>query len=81
MSEKKHNVIVFTTPSCPWCIRVKNYLRQNNIKFREINVASNQLALKDMIRKSGQQGVPQLWIDGRPIVGFNKPAIDKALGL
>jgi glutaredoxin len=62
-------------------MRLKNYLKQNKIPFKEVNVASNKSAMRDMVRKSGQQGVPQLWINGRPVVGFDKPTIDRLLGL
>jgi glutaredoxin-like YruB-family protein len=80
MSASKR-VIVFTTPTCSWCVRLKTYLRKNKIPFKEVNVASNKSAMQDMVRKSGQQGVPQMWIDGRPVVGFYKPVIDRLLGL
>ena len=80
-SKSNKRVVVFTTPTCSWCMRLKNYLKQNKIPFKEVNVASNKSAMRDMVRKSGQQGVPQLWINGRPVVGFDKPTIDRLLGL
>jgi len=60
---------------------VKDYLRDNNIVFEEKNVGEDRAAAMEMIRKSGQQGVPVLDIDGNIIVGFDKEGIDKLLGL
>ncbi len=77
----QHKVIVFSTPSCPWCARVKQYLQSRRVPFKDINVAQDTVAAQEMVRKSGQQGVPQLWIDGRVVVGFDKAKIDAYLGL
>ncbi|MEA1972382.1 MAG: glutaredoxin domain-containing protein [Candidatus Cloacimonadota bacterium] len=74
-------VIVFSTPTCAWCRKLKSYLKQNRIRFKDIDVSRDQRAAKDMMRKTGQQGVPQTWINGRPIVGFDKTKIDKMLEL
>jgi glutaredoxin-like YruB-family protein len=74
-------VIVYSTPSCPWCNRLKQYLRQNNIRFRDIDVSKDQKAAEEMVKKSGQQGVPQALIGGEIVVGFDKKKIDKLLGI
>ncbi len=81
--EKKQQkrVVVYSTPSCPWCNRLKQYLRQNNIKFRDIDVSKNTKAAEEMVKKSGQQGVPQTDINGQIIIGFDKKKIDKLLGI
>ncbi len=76
---KHKRVVVYTTPTCPHCTTLKNYLKDNRIHFKEIDVASDQVAAQQMVKKSGQQGVPQIEINGRIIVGFNKPKIDKIL--
>jgi len=60
---------------------VKDYLRDNNIAFEEKNVGEDRAAAMEMIRKSGQQGVPVIDIEGNIIVGFDKEGIDKLLGL
>ncbi len=78
---KNHTVIVFSTPSCPWCVRVKEYLRGKNIVFKDVDVSRDQTAAMEMVRKSGQQGVPQLWIDGRVVVGFDQNKINQYLEL
>jgi len=77
MSEVK----VYSTPTCPYCIRLKEYLKQKNINFQNIDVASNKAALDDMIKLTGQMGVPVIVIDGSAIIGFDKENIDAALNI
>jgi len=72
-------VIIFTTSTCSWCRKVKNYLKEKKVKFREVDVARDEKAARDMVKKSGQQGVPQIWINNYPIVGFDKSKIDRML--
>ena len=79
--KQQKRVIVYSTPSCPWCNRLKQYLRQNNIKFRDIDVSKDMKAAEEMVKKSGQQGVPQADINGQIVVGFDKKKIDKLLGI
>ena len=57
----------------------KEYFKQNNVKYTEVDVEDNEHAAEEMIEKSGQMGVPVIEIDGEIIVGFNKNAIEKAL--
>jgi glutaredoxin len=59
----------------------KDFLKKNNTPFQEMNVGIDQAAAKEMTDKSGQMGVPVLDIDGEIIVGFDKEAIIKALGI
>lgn len=75
------SVIVYSTPNCPWCIRVKQFLKENNILFLDWDVSVDQVAADEMIKKSGQMGVPVLDIDGQIIVGFDKEKIKSALGI
>ena len=75
------SVKVYSTPTCPWCIRVKQFLSENNIPFENNDVSINQAKAKEMIDKSGQMGVPVLDIEGEIIVGFDKERIKEALGL
>ncbi|MFO7896756.1 MAG: glutaredoxin domain-containing protein [Candidatus Cloacimonadales bacterium] len=75
------SVIVFSTPTCSWCKKLKSYLKQNKIRYKEIDVSRDAKAARDMMRKSGQSGVPQLWIDNRPIVGFDQAKIKRYLNL
>ncbi len=74
-------VIVYSADSCPWCRKVKEYLQSKNVDFVEKDVAHDQEAAVEMVKKSGQQGIPVVDIDGRIIVGFNQAEIDNSLGL
>lgn len=74
------NVIVYSTQTCPYCHMVKDYLKEKGVEFEDIDVSQDQEKAKEMTSKSGQSGVPVLDIDGKIIVGFNRDAIDKALG-
>jgi glutaredoxin 3 len=74
-------VTVYSTQTCPWCVKTKEFLSENKIKFEEVNVAADQKAAQEMFRKSGQMGVPVTDIDGEIIVGFDKNALKKALKL
>jgi glutaredoxin 3 len=81
MEQKQHKVIIFTTPTCPWCRAAKQYFIQRKVKFTEVDVTKNQSAIKDLIRLTGQTGVPVILIDNKPVVGFDRAKIDKLLGL
>ncbi len=72
-------VIVYTTPTCTYCTRAKDYLRSRKVPFTEYNVANDPRKADEMMKKSRQMGVPVLDINGRIIVGFNQPEIDRAL--
>jgi glutaredoxin 3 len=58
---------------------VKEYLSQRSLPFREVDVASNRAAAMEMVRISGQQGVPVTVIDGKAVVGFDRPRLDQLL--
>lgn len=73
------SVIVYSTPTCPYCQAAKRYLAAKNVPFQDIDVSRNRAAALEMIRKSRQQGVPVLDINGEIIVGFDRPRIDAAL--
>lgn len=74
-------VAVYSTPSCPYCIRAKQFLKDKNVEFENIDVSTDEAKADEMIKKSGQMGVPVLDIDGQIIIGFDKERIAKALGL
>jgi len=74
-------VIVYSTPTCPWCIRVKQFLNDNNIPFENYDVSADQGKAEEMVQKTGQMGVPVLDIEGEIITGFDKDKIKQALGL
>lgn len=74
-------VKVYSTPSCPWCSRVKQFLDERSIPYEEYDVAEDGARAEEMIRKSGQMGVPVIDIAGEIIVGFDRPRLEELLGL
>lgn len=74
-------VEIYSTPTCPFCIRTKQFLKENNIQFEDIDVSEDQAKAQAMIEKSGQMGVPVIDIEGEIIVGFDKEKIKEALGI
>jgi glutaredoxin-like YruB-family protein len=75
------NVKVYSTPTCSYCIRVKEYLKEHAVVFETIDVASDRAGLQEMMRVSGQMGVPVIVIDDEVIVGFDSGRIGAKLGL
>jgi len=73
------SVTVYSTPSCSWCNTLKTHLRKNGIHFRDVDVSRNSSAAEDLVRRTGQQGVPQTDINGEIIVGFDKTRINRLL--
>ncbi len=74
-------VMVYSTPTCPFCIRAKQYLKDNNIEFTNFDVGVDHEKAQEMMKKSGQMSVPVLDIEGEIIVGFDKEKIQEALGI
>ena len=72
-------VKLFVTPGCPYCFTLKEFLKEHNIKFKEIDVSQNKEALEEMIKKAGKMEVPVVEIDGQIVVGFDKEKITKLL--
>lgn len=70
---------LYTTPSCTYCTKAKKYFKENRIPFTEYNVARDMRRADEMVKKSGQMGVPVIDVNGRVIVGFNQPEIERAL--
>ena len=73
-------VIIFTSSSCPWCNRVKQYLREKRFRYREVNVERDPEGAREM-RRRNIMGVPVVLINNYSIVGFDKAKIDKLLGI
>lgn len=70
---------IYSTPTCPYCTKAKEFLKEEGIEFEDIDVASNQDAAKEMIEKSGQMGVPVIDIDGKILIGFDQAKLEEAL--
>lgn len=70
---------VYSTPTCPWCTKAKEYLTSKGVIFEVIDVSQNREAAMDMVRKTGQMGVPVVQFDEKYIVGFDRQAIDEEI--
>lgn len=74
-------VTVFSTPTCPYCTMAKQYLKEKNVAFDDVDVSRDQAKAMQMVQKSGQMGVPQLWIGDDVVVGFDKGKINRLMGI
>ncbi len=74
-------VTVYSTPTCSWCNTLKSWLKQNGINYTDIDVSRDQRAAEELVKRTGQQGVPQTDINGEVVVGFNQPRLKQLLGL
>ncbi|MBI4186722.1 MAG: glutathione S-transferase N-terminal domain-containing protein [Chloroflexi bacterium] len=72
-------VVVYSTPTCPYCKRAKDYLTRKGIAYQEFNVAEDREKAREMIEKSGQMGVPVIVVDNDLVVGFDQAKLDKLL--
>ncbi len=77
MADKK--VVIYSTPTCPYCKRAKDYLSRKGIPYTDIDVAQDKEKAKEMTQKSGQMSVPVIIIDNEIVVGFNQTLLDKLL--
>jgi glutaredoxin-like YruB-family protein len=75
------NIKIYSTPTCPYCIKVKSYLDSKGIRYENFDVSNDKKKLDEMVKISGQMGVPVLDIDGKIVVGFDKEKIDSLLGI
>jgi len=74
-------ITIYTTPACPYCVIIKNFLKKNNIKFEEIDVSKDEKKKQEMIEKSGQMSVPVTEIDGKVFAGYKLDEIKEALNI
>jgi len=79
--KKSLDVKVYTTSTCPWCVKTKEFLKANNVSYSEVNVGMDEQSRNEMFEKSGQFGVPVTEVNGTIIVGYDKEALKKALNL
>ena len=75
------NITIYSTPSCHFCHMAKDFFKANNIAYIDYDVASNLEKRQEMVEKSGQMGVPVIFIDNEMIIGFDKQGISKILEL
>ncbi|HEX74714.1 MAG TPA: NrdH-redoxin [Dehalococcoidia bacterium] len=79
-ASRQPRIIIFTGSSCPWCERVKHYLKEKGLRFREVNVERDRDGARELQRR-GIMGVPVVMIGSHPIVGFDKAKLDILLGI
>ncbi len=72
-------VVLYSTTTCPYCHRAKEYLTNKGIAFQEIDVAADKEAARQMIQKSGQMGVPVILVDDKMLIGFSQTRLDELL--
>ena len=80
MSDVK-KIIVFSLPTCPYCVQAKNYLKSKNIEFEEIDLQEQPEWGQKMVERTGSTSVPQLWIGDKVVVGFDRITINNELGI
>ena len=74
-------VVIYLMQQCPFCLKTKELLQKNEISFKEIDVKKDEFAWKEMVKKSGQMGVPVILIEGELIVGYDEPKLRATLKL
>ena len=74
-------VKIYSTPTCAFCHAEKEFFKEHNIEFQDLDVFSNAKARDEMIQKTGQLGVPVTDIDGQLVVGFDRAKISQLLGI
>lgn len=79
MNTKNHKVTVYSTPSCPFCVYAKEFFKENNVPFDDIDVTKDHAKAQEMVTKSGQMGVPVIDIDGSIVVGFQPEVFESLL--
>lgn len=77
--DNKKNVIVYSTPTCPYCVMAKNYFSSVGVSYQDVDVSKDRAKAEEMIKKSGQMGVPVIDIEGEVIVGFRPDVFEKLL--
>ena len=77
MADKE--VVVYSTPTWPYCHRAKEYLSRKGVSYTEHNVAQDRDKAREMIQKSGQMGVPVIIVDDKVVVGFDRARLDSLL--
>jgi glutaredoxin-like YruB-family protein len=74
-------VTIYSTPTCPWCKKAKEFFKANKVAFKDVDVSNDQKAAKEMLKKSGQTGVPVIDVNGKILVGFDEAKLKNTLDL
>lgn len=76
---KQNSVIVYSTPTCPYCVMAKNYFKKAGVEYTDVDVSRDENAAREMVMKSGQMGVPVIDINGDIVVGFRPDVFEHLL--
>jgi glutaredoxin-like YruB-family protein len=76
---KDHKVIIYSTSTCPYCVYAKDYFKKKGVAYEDKNVGVDRAAGQEMVKKSGQMGVPVIDIDGEIVVGFQPEVFEQLL--
>ncbi len=71
---------MYTTAICPFCVRAKRLLGERGIPYEEIDIGADDVLRAEVVRRTGRRTVPQIFIDGRSIGGFEELAVLDAAG-
>ncbi len=74
-------VEIYSTPTCVYCNKAKDFFKKHNVAYTEYNVASDQARRAEMVEKSGQLGVPVIDIGGDVMVGYDEKILTDLLGI
>ena len=74
-------VKIYSTPTCIWCAKTKEFFKTNKVSFTEVDVSSNEKAAEEMVKKSGQRGTPVIEIEGKIVVGYEEDKLKKLLNI
>jgi glutaredoxin-like YruB-family protein len=77
--DTKHTITIYSTPTCPYCVMAKEFFTNKGVEFKDLNVGADNAAAEEMVKKSGQMGVPVIDIDGKIVVGFRPDVFEKFL--
>lgn len=72
-------ILLYRTPTCPWCHKTAEFFDKHKVRYKSVDIGEDPKAAEEMVEKSGQRGVPVIDIDGQIIVGYDEPALRKAL--
>ena len=75
----KTSVTIYSTPTCHFCHEAKDFFTANKVDFTDYNVATDLEKRKEMIQKSGQMGVPVIYVGDQLVVGFDKEKLSELL--
>jgi glutaredoxin-like YruB-family protein len=73
------NVIVYTSPTCPYCTMVKEFLSQKGVSFDERDVSRDPSYAQELVNSTGQMGVPVTIINGQTVVGFDRGRLEQLI--